>query len=429
MNPHTPRKSLILGCAATGAKFTPRNHRETGDPALDAICGGATVKSSPREAVAEAIALYRLGCRYHHYHARNPFTREQSTDNGIYALVSRGIQRHCPDTVLSFGASRNGPEVRESIEAYGEWERVSQCGLPLHLGGAHFVTIQAAVELQIVLDLERRLGAGQFDVAAASDPALAAAIAAHIPAADVGAAALETYSTSRGADYGKTSPRIQFEVFANAVAERRRLNLFHEVEWVQLGRSMAMTRYAIERPEIALGDSGQINIALLFGFSPRLPFPADYAEFRAAVAAARSLEHDLGEPGARRRQVTITVGAAVIPQHAARHIAPHDVGPGRGRPACALRRLAAWAAQPDSGVDVLRAGLEDTPYLVDDRGLLRPAENTDLMRMVLDEVTANGARIVVDPTEIHRRLALDTVGRSLLAQQRRRPLGRSEATA
>jgi uncharacterized protein (DUF849 family) len=429
MNPDTARKELILGCAATGAKFTPHNHRKTGDQVLDAICAGAAIKNSPAEAVAEAAALYELGCRYYHYHARNPFTGEQATDSAIYAMVSRGIQRRCPDMVLSFGASRNGPEVRDNIEAFGEWERVSQCGLPLHLGGAHFVTIQAAVELQVVIDLERRLGIGQFDPVAAADRAFVAAVADHAPAAEIRAASLDSYSTSGGADYGKTSPRIQFEVYRNAVRERMRLNLFHEVEWVQWGRSMAMTRYAVEHPRIRLGGSGQINIALLFGFSPRMPFPADYHEFKDVVAAAKSLECDAGAPSPKRRRVTVTVGAAVLPQHASGHIAPLDVGPRRGTPACALRRLACWAAQPDSGVDVLRVGMEDTPYAVTDGGRLRLADNADLLALAIDEVVGNGAGILLDGPSVSRQLALDVAGPQLLARQRRAPLGGVEATA
>lgn len=40
------RKTLILGCASTGAKFTPRNHAATGDRLLDSICTGATIRTA-----------------------------------------------------------------------------------------------------------------------------------------------------------------------------------------------------------------------------------------------------------------------------------------------------------------------------------------------------------------------------------------------
>ncbi len=193
---------------------------------------------------------------------------------------------------------------------------------------------------------------------------------------------LETYSTSNGADYGRTSPPlIQFEVYRSAVQARQRLGLFHEVEWVQFPRSYAMTRYAVEHPQIRLGGGGQINITLLFGFSPRLPFPRSYSEFKQVVDAARTLEYDLSQPGVKKRQVTITVGAAVLPEQAGQHIARLDVGgASSGEPACALRRLASYAAQPGSGVDVLRFGMEDTPYAVDVHGDLRLADNADLAR-------------------------------------------------
>ena len=42
------RKTLILGCASTGAKFTPRNHAATGDRLLDSICTGATIRTAPQ---------------------------------------------------------------------------------------------------------------------------------------------------------------------------------------------------------------------------------------------------------------------------------------------------------------------------------------------------------------------------------------------
>lgn len=150
------RKTLILGCASTGAKFTPRNHAATGDRLLDSICTGATIRTAPGELLDEARQLYEMGCRYYHYHARNPLTQEQTTDNDIYQAVSRALQNRFPDLMLSFGASRNGSEVQENIRRFGEWERVSHCAIPLHLGGAHFVTIQAAIELQVICELEKQ---------------------------------------------------------------------------------------------------------------------------------------------------------------------------------------------------------------------------------------------------------------------------------
>ncbi|WP_434559743.1 3-keto-5-aminohexanoate cleavage protein [Pseudomonas sp. R1-6] len=200
---NNPQNTLILGCASTGAKFTPRNHYLTGDQLLDSICTGMTIKGGQDAIVNEAIELYDLGCRYYHYHARNPITQEQTTDNDIYQAVSRNVQRSCKDILLSFGASRNGKEVQENIRAFGEWERVSQCALPLHFGGAHFVTIQAAIELQIICELEKKTQKLDFEYMYSS--AFLDDIKKYVPSARVVQATMETNSTSKGADYGSTS--------------------------------------------------------------------------------------------------------------------------------------------------------------------------------------------------------------------------------
>lgn len=417
-------KHLILGCASTGAKFTPANHRLTGDAILDAICTGATIKTSSLATIAEAEALYGMGCRYYHYHARNPLTHEQTTDNQVYEKISRGVQRRCTDMLLSFGASRNGGEVRERIREYGEWERVSQCAMPVHLGGAHFVTIQAAVELQVICDLERQFRA--LDVDYIQSLEFLDAIHAHEPSSAELDAQLDTYSTANGANYGTTSPKIQSEVYQNAVQARRRLNLFHEVEWVQFLRSYALTRYAVEHPAIRLGDSGQLNITLLFGFSPRLPFPESYEDFKQVVDAAKSLEYDLAEPGVRKRRITITVGAAVLPQQANEHFRPLDVGPQKGMPADALRRLAVYAAQPDSHVDVLRFGMEDTPYGVDADGNAQLADNVHLLSQVLEQLEVNRVGVETDPEVIFERMGMRGVQSNLIGTQRSLPLGTME---
>ncbi|MFH8789093.1 3-keto-5-aminohexanoate cleavage protein [Streptomyces roseoverticillatus] len=421
----TDRKSLILGCASTGAKFTPGNHRATGDVLLDQISAGATIKNSPLSLIAEAEALYGMGCRYYHYHARNPKTHEQSTSNEIYQQISRSLQQRCNEMLISFGASRNGPEVRESIRRFGEWERISQSSIPLHLGGAHFVTAQAAVELQLMCEVERQYGDLSPDFIGSEG--FSGIVAEYQPSDRLTETSLETYSTRNGADYGRTSPLIQFEVYRNTIQARQRLGLFHEVEWVQFPRSYALTRYAVEHPQIRLGGSGQLNITLLFGFSPRLPFPKSYAEFKQVVDAARTLEYDLADPGVKKRHVTVSVGAAVLPEQADDHVALLDVGSRREQKACALRRLAAYAAQPGSGVDVFRFGMEDTPYAVDTHdgpgGRLRLAGNLELAEMVLDELAANGARIETDHDVIFERMGLNWVKQNLFFEQRQRPLG------
>ena len=427
MNDYAQReKSLILGCASTGAKFTPDNHLTTGDELFDKICTGTTIKTSHQELVTEAKKLYEIGCRYYHYHARNPETHEQTTDNRIYQSVSRSVQSQCKDVLISFGASRNGGEVQQNIRHFGEWERVSQCAIPLHLGGAHFVTIQAAIELQVICDLERQEEKLTLDYASSTE--FLKALARYTPSARVERAQLNTNSTSKGADYGSTSPLIQFQVYRNAIQARQKLGLFHEVEWVQLVRSYAMTRFAVEHPKMRLGSSGQLNIILLFGFSPRLPFPETYAEFKAVIAAAKSLEYDIADPSRKLRHVTITVGAAVMPHHASQHFKELDVGSRKGVKLCAVRRLAAYAAQPDSQVDVLRTGMEDTPYEVDQHGEIQISDNARLLSYAIEELQANGARVETDPERIFTRMGLEAVRDGCLNAQRQHPLGQPEHT-
>ncbi|MFJ2456823.1 3-keto-5-aminohexanoate cleavage protein [Pseudomonas protegens] len=416
-----PQNTLILGCASTGAKFTPRNHYLTGDQLLDSICTGATIKGDQDAIVKEAIELYDLGCRYYHYHARNPITQEQTTDNDIYQVVSRNIQRSCKDVLLSFGASRNGKEVQENIRAFGEWERVSQCALPLHFGGAHFVTIQAAIELQIICELEKKTQKLDFEYMYSS--AFLEEIKKYVPSARVMQATMETNSTSKGADYGSTSPSIQFQVYKSAISARRQLGLFHEVEWVQLARSYGMTRFAVEHPSLQLGSSGQLNIILLFGFSSRLPFPSSYEEFCNIIEVAKSLESDISNPDFKRRKITITVGAAIIPQQAHLHYQMVDVGPRKGTEMCALRRLATYACQPGSSVDILRVGMEDTPYGVGKGGGVHMCDNRQLIEYVLEEMSYNGVAPELNPEVIINRMGLDIVRDELLTAQRQRPLG------
>lgn len=412
---------LILGCASTGAKFTPGNHYVTGDETLDKICSGDSILVSEEELFREAEELYRNGCRYYHYHARNPVSKEQTTDNEVYQRISLGIQSRCRDILISFGASRNGREVQENISYFGEWERVSQCAVPLHLGGAHFVTMQAAIELQVICDLEKRFK--KVDVEFASGRSFLSAIYDYFPSSKKEKVNISVNSTSEGADYGITSPMVQFQVYRNSIKARRRLGLLHEVEWVQLARSYAMTRFAVEHPLMRLGSGGQLNVILLFGFSPRLPFPESYNEFRDVIKRAKSLESDIIEPGVVKRKITITVGAAVMPQHAKRNYKPMDVGPRKGVTMCAMRRLAAYAAQPDSEVDILRVGMEDTPYTLDKNGKVKVTNNSQLFRIVLKELEVNGIEIETDPDQIAQRMGIVQVRNAISGAQRQSPLG------
>lgn len=395
-------KNLILGCCSTGAKYTPRNHRLTGDAVLDRICTGVDIAVGEDEIAWEVEQLSDLGVRYYHYHARNFSTREQTTDNVVYARVGRLVQTLDPDMLISFGASRNGPEVMQRIADHGEWERVSHADLSLAEGGAHFITMQAAIELQIVCDLEHATGRLTRDFI--ESDAFLDAVDRYRPSTRMEDVTMETHSTANGNRYGQSSPAVQMEAYARAIAARRRLHLLDEIEWVQFVRSFAMSRMAIARRDLALAGADQLNITLLFGFSPKLPFPQTYGEFRNVVAAAKSLERDY-PGGPKRRRVSITVGAAVLPHHAAGIASAMDVGPDAGIVVDPVRRLAGYAAQDDSEVDVLRVGMEDAPYLLGADGVVRPTNNVELCRYAADALDRCGASLILDPSHITERRA------------------------
>lgn len=394
---------LILGAAVTGAKFTPTNHAPTGNALIDLVSTGETIKSDVDALAAEASSLFEIGVRYYHYHARNPKTHEQTTSNSTYSQVSLEVQDRLPGMFLSFGASRNGPEVRQSILEHGEWERVSQSALPLHMGGAHFVTKQAAVELQIIIDLQRQ--GVDTSPQAVREPSFLEAINHYKPSEDTYSTKLELNSTTQGGNYGSTAPSIQMQTYARAVESRRRLGLLHEVEWVQLARSYAMTKFAIEHPAIRLGSEGQLNITLLYGFSPKFPFPASYEEFRHAVDLAKSLEYDYD--GNKARQVTISVGAAVIPQQAENHVRPIEFGPRKGNLAGPLERLATYAAREADRIDILRFGMEDTPYIMSSDLSMAPSDNLGLGLQCVRMLEDYGVEVTTDPKTIRARMAMD----------------------
>lgn len=95
---------------------------------------------------------------------------------------------------------------------------------------------------------------------------------------------------------------------------------------------------------------------------------------------------------------------------------------------CALRRLAAYAAQADSQVDVLRVGMEDTPYAVDDDGQVTLSDNCQLLRQALDELRANGAEAELDGERIFQRMGMERTLGEYLSLQRLHPLGEANFT-
>ncbi len=392
-----PGKPLILGVARTGAKFTPYNHADTGDAVFDTISRGDAILCAQDAIADELRQLYKTGVRYVHEHARNPATREQTCETNAYRRFGRICADACTDAIVSFGASRNGPEIDAAIAAAGEWARVAHVGLPRADGGAHFVTAQAAVELQIVKDMERQ------GFVAIDDPqgryTVLRDLRAYQPSEVAEVVDLPVYSTAQGRNYGSSSAAVQLAVLRRSIAERGRLGLPFEVEWVQTARSSLLTWYLANVLGAGPRAIGRLNITILFGFSPRLPFPQTYAQFKSVVDTARAIaDRDGGAP----LRVSISCGAAVLPQHAARHLRPIDVGPRTGVVAGPMERLVAYACRPDSGVDILRVGLEDAPYVVDPSGAVLPATNVLLAQETVRQIAMNGAGIVTGREELQR---------------------------
>ena len=326
-----------------------------------------------------------------------PATRQRESkacDNDLYRLVGTRLRQRIPGLVLSYGASRNGREIAQAIASGSEWDRVSHAALSRDRGGADFVTIQAAAELMVVLDLERQ-GFLRYEPATDSMEVLRPLeeyVANRVEKdLDIGA-----HSTAGGADYGKSSAAEQLAVFRRAINSRGSLSLPQEVEWTQLERSYTLTKFAVEHLQPSLANTGRLNITILFGFSPKLPFPLAYEEFRRAVKMARSIGSGKG------LNLTVSVGAAVLPNKAHDLVTPLDVGANRGKSVQSLERLVAYACQPDSEVDLVRFGLEDTPYLLDDDGTVQPASNAELGEFVLDKIGRHGGEVISSPERIQR---------------------------
>ncbi|MDJ0821022.1 MAG: 3-keto-5-aminohexanoate cleavage protein [Paracoccaceae bacterium] len=394
----TQPSELILGVARTGAKFTPLNHKLTGDRVFDAISAGDMIPVDYDEIAREYEALYDLDVRYIHEHARNPETREQTTDLDVYAEVARIARAHAPDALTSFGGSRNGQEVSQAIREQGELARIAQAGLAPRDGGADFVTTQAAIELQIVTDMERQgyirvyPEEGTFEVLRD--------LSDYVPSGTIEEAKLAVHSTAGGANYGKSSAVVQMDTLKWTIDRRAALGRAYEVEWVQEARSSFLTWYMANAMPEGLRRVGRLNITLLFGFSERLRFPETYASFQRLVRKARAIANRAEAGDTRPLKVSVSVGAAVLPQHAAAHIRPLDVGAMAGKLMGPMERLAAYASQPDSGVDILRVGIEDTPYMLDPDGRLMPATNAAMALRAREVMAENGATPMLDPDRL-----------------------------
>lgn len=391
------RKLLLLGCAGSGAKFTPENHAATGNRVLDAILQGAYIPVKLEDILKENEILYAEGVRYFHWHARNPVTREQSCDSTLYRLFGQWQRQQNPGLALSYGGSRNGREINAALKAGGEWSRLAHTALPRHEGGADFVTIQAAAELMIILDLERQ---GYIRSRPENhDYEILRPLAGYVASRVAESVSLEAYSTAGGGKYGAGSCAGILRALSRSISARNYLGLPQEVEWTQLDRSYGLTKLLLQQLKPGLGDTGRLNLTILFGFSPKLPFPQTYAEFRNVVGLARSLEQLDHFP---ELHLTVSVGAAILPQQVANHISPLDIGPYRGTPVPPLERLAAYACQPDSGIDLLRFGIEDHPFLLDEKNNIIPATNVDLMHYTLEAIEKHGGQIATSPITVRQ---------------------------
>lgn len=390
--PSRSTKRLALGCCLSGAKFTPRNHRTPGQTAWDTILRGDRILTEPDEMLEELRRLRNYRVSYAHWHARNPMTREQTADPDTYATFGMAARQELPDMCLSYGASRNGPEVHQAIARGGEWQRTRHAGLTLEQGGAEFVTLQAAAELAIVIDLERQ-GFLRFQDSGGAQ--MVRDWTDYRASRRSLALTRHGLSDRAGFGYGKTSASIQLANYRRAIHARGRLPM--EVEYTQFARSHALTKLALR--EFGLGASGRLNVAVLFGFSPRMAFPLSYGAFRSVIRAVRSLAGEV-----EGLNLSISVGAAVLPSQVTRLTAPLDVSVRSGQSVPPLVRLIAYACQPDSDVDLLRVGLEDQPFLLDSHGRIQPASNLDLVRHACEQIEHFGgvvdrfqSGVVVDP--------------------------------
>ena len=386
------KKALILGCCPTGAKFTPKNHKLTGNRILDAICSGDLIPVSFEDIGRELDALLSVGCRYWHIHARNPQSREQSCDNSLYSFYGSLGRKKNPDLLISFGGSRNGVEIVSALQKRGEWDRISQVALHPAKGGANFVTFQAAIELQIVCDLERQ-GFVEFDHSNGQFHLLKS-LADYVPSRSSQESGIEVYSTDNGGNYGKSSAHIQYDTLLKCIIERSKIGQPFEVEWVQHARSRFLTWFMVHHLASRDASIDRLNISLLFGFSPRLPFPLKYENFKRVVNHARQIAK--GHPRERDICISVSVGCAVLPQHSADLTRPMDVGPLKGQVLSPLDRLIAYASEPDSGVDIMRVGLEDTPYFQDANYTILPTTNVHLAKHARMMIERLGGEIVID---------------------------------
>ena len=132
------------------------------------------------------------------------------------------------------------------------------------------------------------------------------------------------------------------------------------------------------------------------------------------MSLAKSLEYDVS--GRRVRSVTISAGAAVLPQHAPAHVKELEFGSRKGQLAGPMERLACYAAQLDSEVDVIRCGMEDSPYIVTPDGEVTLTDNLGLAHQVRAMVDSCGSELLTDPRAVRQRMGFGALSRGIDAQ-------------
>lgn len=74
-----------------------------------------------------------------------------------------------------------------------------------------------------------------------------------------------------------------------------------------------------------------------------------------------------------------------------------------------LQRIVHYACQPDSRVDIIRSGLEDTPYHYDPHAGISLAGNTQLLGDVMAEMRKYGYEPMTEKTDVTARLHFDAL--------------------
>ncbi|MBN8531971.1 MAG: hypothetical protein J0L97_08955 [Alphaproteobacteria bacterium] len=415
------------------------------------------------EACLEEMAvLYALGVRYAHYHARNPATSEQSENLIWYNDLALALAERYPEVVTSFGSSRQGPELRAAmqytevlVEAVrllsGKHEMVFWnamiAGFALASEGkfqeffprleiSHPEVIEAlralpvthiSASLNVLLGREETpapppwesLGlmmqilnraatkpdiferyletrgelarAGQFMLAMkrCGAPDYGTWVAA--PDIILTGDALEVDENKRRRD-GVLDPHAlaaHVEVVAEVMAH---LHIGHEIEVTTFPGGLNVLKYLGDSRRSGVRLQEPVNVVVLFGFSDELRIPESYEDFQAAILRVR-------EAMPEGMDFRITVGA-VVRKHEAHRQRPLDPEVSGSPVLDDVQRVCDYCLREDSGVDMFRTGVEDSPYRLI-AGVVREVSNEENVRMALEIMSRRG----VAPETDHEKIA------------------------